>query len=78
MFGVSFLKILKYGLLMSVQDAVLLISGMAVAYIVSLLSIKFLTDYVKKHDFKLFGWYRIALAAVLIAVVIFAPSIFLH
>lgn len=66
MFGVSFLKILKYGLLMSVQDAVLLVSGMAVAYIVSLLSIKFLTDYVKKHDFKFFGWYRIILGIVVV------------
>lgn len=66
MFGVSLLKILKYGLLMSGQDAIVLISGMAVAYIVSMLSIKFLMNYVRKHDFKAFGVYRIILGAVVI------------
>ena len=66
MFGVSFLKILKYGLMMSGQDAIVLIMGMAVAYIVSMLSIKFLISYVRKHDFKSFGIYRIILGAVVI------------
>ena len=66
MFGVSLLKILKYGLAMSGQDAVVLVSGMAVAYIVSMLSIKFLINYVRKHDFKSFGIYRIILGAVVI------------
>lgn len=66
MFGVSFLKILKYGLSMSSQDAIVLVSGMAVAYITSMLSIKFLTNYVKNHDFKFFGRYRIILGIIVI------------
>lgn len=66
MFGVSFLKILKYGLMMPVQDVAILLVGMAVAYIVSMLSIKFLISYVRKHDFKSFGIYRIILGAVVI------------
>ena len=66
MFGVSLLKILKYGLSMSGEDAVVLISGMAVAYITSMISIKFLTSYVKSHDFKFFGKYRIALGIIVI------------
>ncbi len=66
MFGVSLLKILKYGLVMSMQDAIILLSGMAVAYIVSMMSIKFLMNYVRKHDFKAFGIYRIILGIVVI------------
>ena len=66
MFGVSLLKILKYGLVMSVQNAIILLSGMAIAYIVSMLSIKFLMNYVRKHDFKAFGIYRIILGIVVI------------
>ena len=66
MFGVSLLKILKYGLVMSMYDAVILLSGMAIAYIVSMLSIKFLMNYVRKHDFKAFGIYRIVLGIVVI------------
>ncbi len=66
MFGVSLLKILKYGLAMSNQDAIVLISGMLVAYITSMLSIKFLTNYVKNHDFKFFGIYRIVLGIIVI------------
>ncbi len=66
MFGVSFLKILKYGLAMSGTDALVLISGMVIAYVVSMLAIKFLTEYVKKHDFKLFGIYRIILGIIVV------------
>ncbi len=66
MFGVSLLKILKYGLVMSAQNAIILLSGMAIAYIVSMLSIKFLMNYVRKHDFKAFGIYRIVLGIVVI------------
>ncbi len=66
MFGVSFLKILKYGLSMGVLNAVVLLVGMVVAYIVSMLSIKFLMNYVRNHDFKAFGWYRIALGVAVI------------
>ena len=49
-------------------DIAALIVGMAVAYAVSMLAIKFLMDFVKKHDFKAFGWYRTALG---IAVILF-------
>ena len=56
MFGVSLLKILKYGLVMSGGEAAVLLIGMAVAYIVSMLAIKFLVNFVKSHDFKAFGW----------------------
>ncbi len=66
MFGVSLLKILKYGLSMSGQDTIVLISGMVIAYVTSMASIKFLTNYVKNHDFKFFGIYRIVLGIVVI------------
>ncbi|MBQ9757052.1 MAG: undecaprenyl-diphosphate phosphatase [Clostridia bacterium] len=66
MFGVSLLKILKYGLLMSAADAAVLLLGMLVAYLVSLASIKFLVNYVRSHDFKFFGIYRIVLGILVI------------
>ena len=66
MFGVSLLKILKYGFAMSGQDAAVLLLGMLVAYITSMVSIKFLTNYVKSHDFKSFGIYRIVLGIIVI------------
>lgn len=70
MFGVSALKIGKVILendLPTSGELVVLLIGMAVAYIVSLISMKFLVNYVKRHDFKLFGIYRIVLGAVVIA-----------
>lgn len=67
MFGVSLLKILKYGLNMPGSDWAVLLVGMAVAYIVSALAIKFLMEYVRKHDFKAFGWYRIVLGIIVLA-----------
>ncbi len=66
MFGVSFLKIVTYEGILTGTDIGVLITGMIVAYVVSLLAIKFLVNFVKKHDFKLFGWYRIALALIVI------------
>ena len=67
MFGVSLLKIVKYGLNMPAQDWAVLGAGMLVAYIVSALAIEFLMNYVRKHDFKAFGYYRIALGIAVIA-----------
>lgn len=67
MFGVSLLKIVTYGGALAGGDIVVLLTGMAVAYVVSLMAIRFLMDYVRKHDFKVFGWYRIALGIVVIA-----------
>lgn len=66
MFGVSLLKIFKYGLAMQAGEAVVLITGMVVAYVVSMLSIKFLMNYVRKHDFKGFGYYRIIMGIIVI------------
>lgn len=66
MFGASFIKIITYEGALSGGDIALLITGMVCAYVVSLFAIKFLVSFVKKHDFKPFGWYRIALGAVVI------------
>lgn len=66
MFGVSFLKIITYKGVLSLADVAVLLTGMVVAYVVSMLSIKFLVDYVKKHDFKVFGIYRIILGLAVI------------
>lgn len=66
MFGVSFLKIVTNDVAMTGGDVAALLLGMAVAYIVSLAAIRFLMDYVKKHNFKAFGVYRIVLGVVMI------------
>lgn len=66
MFGVSFLKIITTDVVMNLQNIIVLVTGMVVAYAVSMASIKFLVDYVKKHDFKLFGKYRIVLGIIVI------------
>lgn len=61
MAGASLLKILKYGLGFSGSELFLLFLAMVVAFAVSLFVIKFMMSYIKKHDFKIFGWYRIVL-----------------
>ena len=66
MFGASLLKIVKYGLNFTGTEIALLILGMVTAFIVSLWIIKFLMNYIKKHDFKVFGWYRIILGALVL------------
>ncbi|WP_302669498.1 undecaprenyl-diphosphate phosphatase [Eubacterium sp. AF15-50] len=71
MFGLSFIKLLKFGLLFTVSELSILIVGMAVAFFVSLLVIKFLMGYIKKHDFQIFGWYRIILGAVVLVYFLF-------
>jgi len=70
MIGASLIKLLKFGLSFTGAEIIVLILGMAVAFIVSLMAIKFLMDYVKKHDFKLFGIYRILLGTVIILMVL--------
>ena len=64
MFGASLLKIVKYvvkdGGTFSLAETGILLVGMVVAFAVSIFVIKFLMDYIKKHDFKVFGWYRIS------------------
>jgi len=67
MAGMSLLKLLKFGFAFTSAELVLLLVGMAVAFVVSLACIKFLMAYIKKHDFRVFGWYRIALGLLVIA-----------
>ncbi len=67
MFGASLLKLLKFGFAFTGMELTLLLSAMAVAFVVSILVIKFLMDYIKKHDFKLFGYYRIILGIAVLA-----------
>lgn len=66
MFGASLLKILKFGLSFTGMELAVLLIGMLVAFLVSIFVIKFLMSYIKKHDFKVFGWYRIALGLIVI------------
>ena len=63
MFGASLLKLVKFGLAFSVLEFFILVIGMVVAFFVSIFVIRFLMSYIKKHDFKVFGWYRIVLGA---------------
>lgn len=63
MFGASLLKLVKFGLAFSVLEFFILVIGMVVALFVSIFVIRFLMSYIKKHDFKVFGWYRIVLGA---------------
>lgn len=66
MFGASLLKLVKFGLNFTGTEAIILIVGTLVSFVVSILAIKFLMGYIKKHDFKVFGWYRIALGIVVL------------
>lgn len=66
MFGLSFLKLLKFGLVFTGTELVILAVGCVVAFLVSVVVIKFLMGYIKKHDFKIFGWYRIVLGIVVL------------
>lgn len=66
MIGLSFIKILKFGLAFTTVELLTLAVGCLTAFLVSLLVIKFLMSYIKKKDFSLFGWYRIILGAVLL------------
>ena len=66
MFGGSAIKILKYSGGFNSAEVALLAIGMIVAYVLSLIAIKFLMSYIKKHDFKVFGWYRIILGIAVI------------
>ena len=66
MFGASLLKILKFGLSFTGMELAVLLVGMIVAFLVSIFVIKFLMNYIKKHDFKVFGWYRIVLGIIVI------------
>lgn len=67
MMGASAYKILKFGLDFTGAEFIILILGMVIAFAVSIVVIKFLIGYIKKHDFKVFGWYRIALGIIVLA-----------
>ena len=67
MFGASFLKLVKYGFHYTGMEVTILVVGMLVAFIVSIVAIKFLLGYIKKNDFKAFGVYRIVLGIVVAA-----------
>lgn len=66
MFGASLLKLLKFGLAFTGMELGILFTGMAVSFVVSIVVIRFLMGYIKRHDFKVFGWYRIVLGAVVL------------
>lgn len=67
MLGASLLKIIKFGFHFTGMEMAILLTGMVVAFVVSVVVIKFLMGYIKKHDFKVFGWYRIVLGALVLA-----------
>ena len=67
MLGASLLKLVKFGLIFTQAEAVILAVGMVTAFVVSILAIKFLMGYIKKHDFKVFGYYRIILGIAVVA-----------
>lgn len=66
MFGASLLKLLKHGIAFTAPELICLFLGMAVAFGVSVAAIKFLMDYIRKKDFKVFGYYRIALGVIVV------------
>ena len=66
MFGASLLKLVKFGLAFSLMEILILVVGMLVAFVTSVFVIKFLMSYIKKHDFKVFGWYRIILGIIVL------------
>ncbi len=66
MFGASALKLVKFGFDFTSQELLILFIGLVSAFIVSVFAIKFLMSYIKKHDFTVFGWYRIILGAAVI------------
>lgn len=66
MFGASALKLFKFGFSFTGTEIAILLTGMIVAFIVSVISIRFLLKYIKNNDFKAFGWYRIILGILVI------------
>lgn len=71
MFGASLLKLLKLGFGMTTIELIYMLGGMTIAFIVSIIAIKFLLSYIKQNDFKAFGYYRIILGVIVIAYTLF-------
>lgn len=67
MLGASLLKLVKFGLAFTSAEIIILLVGMLVSFVVSMFVIKFLMNYIKKHDFKVFGYYRIILGIIVLA-----------
>lgn len=66
MLGASLLKMVKFGFAYTQMEVAVLLCGMVTAFLVSILAIRFLMGYIKKHDFKPFGYYRIVLGAIVL------------
>ena len=66
MFGASLLKVVKFGFVFSSLELALLLIGTVVSFVVAVFVLRFLLGYIKKHDFKVFGWYRIVLGIVVL------------
>lgn len=66
MFGASLLKMVKFGFSFSPLELTILLVGTVIAFVVSFVVIRFFMNYIKKHDFKIFGWYRIVLGAIVL------------
>lgn len=66
MFGASLLKVVKFGFAFSSMELTVLLVGTLVSFVVSLFVLQFLMGYIKKHDFQIFGWYRIVLGAIVL------------
>lgn len=75
MFGASLLKLVKFGFNFTGEQFVVLAVGLVTAFVVSILAIKFLLGYIKKKDFKAFGYYRIVLGLLVLAYFILKPHI---
>lgn len=67
MFGAGILKLVKFGLVFTNLEIWIMIVGLVTAFVTSIIAIKFLMQYIKKHDFKVFGWYRIILGILVLA-----------
>ena len=66
MFGASLIKVLKFGVQYTASEVQVLAAGMLTAFVVSVIVIRFLMNFIRKHDFKAFGWYRIILGVVVL------------
>lgn len=75
MFGASFLKLLKFGFAFSGTELTILLVGMVTAFVVSIIAIKFLMSYIKKNDFKVFGYYRIVLGILVLLYFTFSTGL---
>ena len=72
MLGASLLKMLKFGFSFTSSELIVLIVGVLIAFVVSVAAIKFLTGFIKKHSFAVFGWYRIILGVIVLGAFIFS------